>query len=159
MTYDASDTNENDNTADGDVEFASVNTDSATVNGSLTATSGTITNSNKDIPGVPSTSGSGGLSFGTWKQASADRPAVIIINSKCVTDGSNNADIRLEVDESGGTSLDYQVFANLADASFGSGETRNTVTWELPAGAQYRLNNKNDPTGSNSIFEARELIK
>jgi len=87
-------TSGNDNEAslqtDGTWDVPAVSTEQATIDG-------------KEGMAMPATSTSGDLSFGDWEQASADRPATVVIRAEVVTDGSDFGIMSIEVDESGGT--------------------------------------------------------
>ena len=97
-------------------------------------------------------------SFDTWTEADPDRPAVIEFEARAVTDGSSNGEIRVDVDESGGTTADYGFSAAYADDGLGSGgRNRTTVVVYVPAGAQYQIRNTSDPTGDNSTLSERQL--
>lgn len=118
--------------------------------------SGEITASLKDIPGVPdaTTTGPG---FDTWTQVSSTRPAMVEVTGVAQTDGTTDGEIRVEVDESGGTVSDYYFFLARAHNSEGAGVfTYGTVTALLPVGAQYQIENISDPNNANFLQYKRE---
>lgn len=128
------------------IEANSITTDSGTIDGS------------KDIPGVPSSSSSGTTSFGSWQQISSSRPGFVIIDASTETDGTTRGRITLQVDESGGTTADYDVELSRADPSMDAGTViYDTVSCIIPAGAQYQIVNSDDPNSANSIITNREF--
>lgn len=134
-------------TVPGTLDAGTVSTDSGVIDGS------------KDIPGVPSSSSNPVLSFDSWRQAASSRPAMIFVQTGCVTDGSTDARITLSVDESGGTAPDY--FPNIARApsELGDGGRMDDLTaYMLPAGAQYRVDNTGDPRGQNTLDQVFEFV-
>jgi len=124
--------------------------------GALEADSGTV--DSKEIPGY-GTSTSGVLSFGDWETVSADRPARLSLTANVKTDGTTSGYIKVEVDESGGTSSDYDMPLALASFSLGAASrifASREVT--LPPGASYRVVNETDPTGGNT-FELERIFE
>ncbi|NLV14369.1 hypothetical protein [Haloarcula argentinensis] len=106
----------------------------------------------------PQSSSDPGLAFGTWRQVSPDRPAKVTAQVTVETDGSSNGIIQINVDESGGTTPDYDLFV-VADAGLGSGgQNSDSVTLHLPAGAQYQIQNGTDPNAANAISHVREFV-
>lgn len=98
-------------------------------------------------------------SLGSWFQVDPDNPAVLIAAVGAVTDGTQPGVVALQVDEDGGTTQDYQIPAASAQASLGNGaEIADTITAVLPGGAQARLRNFSDPTGSNTLNQVRATI-
>jgi len=129
-----------------DIDAVSVNTDQATI-------------ASKVGVGFPASSSDSNLSFDTYTQADPDRPALVVTRLKAVTDGSTRGLLTFDVDESGGTSLDYTITGSFADPRLGSGgEAEEATLLPLPAGAQFQLRNVDDPNASNEISSAREFI-
>lgn len=124
-----------------DADFESVTTTTATIN------SGTGI-------GIPSTSSAGPTSMDTWHQASSSRPAFIQGYLVSETDGTTPGRIRIEVDESGGTTADYFPHYQTADEGLGSGGiSRAGFSVLLPAGAQYQFLNQDDPNDNNNVAD------
>lgn len=132
--------------SDLDGDFESVTTATATIN------SGTGI-------GIPDTSSAGPTTFDTWHQASSDRPAFIQGQARAETDGSTRGRIDLEVDESGGTTSDYDADYITASTGLGSGGAfRSGFSVLLPPGAQYRFENSDDPNGGNTVVTNRVFV-
>jgi len=111
------------------------------------------------------TSGSFGTSsplspgFGTFTQVSADKPSILLCRTSAFTDGNTAGDIRLKVDESGGTTPDYIGHRVLASKNLPSTTVISEVnTILLPAGAQFVIDNFLDPTGDNAINLVRAAV-
>lgn len=137
--------NGNDVTGVGALDANSISTGGATIN-SKPAFSGGSTSAAS--PG-----------FDNWTQISADKPAVVEIRATAETDGSSNAQIGVEVDESGGTTSDYTFLIGYADGNDPSGtRDRQLSTVYVPPGAQYRITNQIDPNSGNTIGAVRELV-
>jgi len=97
--------------------------------------------------------------FGTFTQVSADHPALLIVQCFTETDGSSDAFVIVAVDESGGTTADYEFIFARVDSGIGPGTpTDEAVTVLLPAGAQFKVVNSSDPNGNNKIRTARATI-
>lgn len=95
--------------------------------------------------------------FGTWTQESASDPVFLILELRAETDGSSLAEVTVQVDESGGTTVDYE-FDVFSLPELGSGGfLTETFQVYLPAGAQYRIDNTSDPNNGNSIEVARKI--
>lgn len=95
--------------------------------------------------------------FGSWTQVSATRPAIVIADTLAETDGTSVGDVRLEVDQSGGTTTDYSVKNKLdADHNAGASQQVGITAWLAP-GAQYQIRNVVDPNNANQINEVREI--
>jgi len=115
----------------------------------LEADSGTV--DNKQIAGIGASS-DGDLSFGDWEQVSATRPAIVIIRARVRTDGVGNADVLINVDESGGTTADYSLPAAKITNDFDPGQAvEDVVTVPLKPGAQYQVVNNRDPDNANTV--------
>jgi len=90
--------------------------------------------------------------FGTWTTANANKPVLLGVGATAVTNGSNPGVTISQVDESGGTSPDYTLPIGFADAGLGSGgQVGQVVTIPLKTGAQFRVVNQVNPTGTNSL--------
>jgi hypothetical protein len=97
--------------------------------------------------------------FGTFTQVSADNPALLTVEADARTNGGSSGRVKVRVDESGGTTADFSFIVAFAHASKGSGGvTFSGVTVPIPAGAQFEIFNKNDPTGDNAIRFVRAQI-
>jgi hypothetical protein len=110
---------------------------------SLKATEGTV--NGKEIPGYGKST-AGDLSLGDWETVSSDRPARLSLTGSISTDGTDNARMVVEIDESGGTTGDYSVVLVEANSTQGSGtfqQDSREVT--LPPGASYRVYAESDP--------------
>lgn len=105
------------------------------------------------------TSSSVAPGFGTWVQVSSSRPAYVQVEVSAQTDGTSDGEVRIEVDESGGTTTDYFLRVGYASASLGSGVTAyDQAEVLLPAGAQYLVTNYSDPNAANTIETTREYV-
>jgi hypothetical protein len=129
-----------------DIENAgSIATDSATIGGDPAGGFGSTTTFSATLGGG-------------WTQEDADNPVFCLFQARCETDGSTSGSIRINVDESGGTSPDYQPRVTWSDDDSGSGNgKRNWVPVYLPAGAQWEIVNEFDPNNANQIEYKRKL--
>jgi hypothetical protein len=119
---------------------------------------GTLAWLGKEVPAVPATSSNPNLGFGTWREVSSTRPAIIQLRSATETDGTTQGAIRIAVDESGGTSTDYQLQACWTPAALGSGsQMRQQIAWLLPPGAKYKIENPSDPANENVLYDHMEF--
>lgn len=110
-----------------------------------------------EVPGVGASSAAS-PGFDTWTKVSETRPAQVVVEVNVQTDGTTNAMVTFEVDESGGTTTNYAPVVSFVDSSAGAGVDNNgSLAILLPAGAQYRVANVVDPNGSNLITELREF--
>jgi len=112
----------------------------------------------------PGSSTDPGLAFNTWRNPSNargdDRPTLVEIRGRAETDGTNTAYIQAEVDESGGTTLEYITFTARADANWSNGaQAMEYGSFTVPAGGTYQIKNGNDPNGNNRIDDHREFIR
>jgi len=97
--------------------------------------------------------------FDTFTQISADHPALLTVQCATETDGNTDALVILAVDESGGTTTDYDViFARVNGVQRAGDRADEAVTVLLPAGAQFQVENSSDPNGTNKIRTARATI-
>jgi len=97
--------------------------------------------------------------FGTYTQVSSTAPALLTCRVTTKTDGSTSGSVRLDIDESGGTTADYSYIVSFAGLNLGSNAVTNgIVTVSLPAGAQFRIRNSADPNGNNQIRQVRAQI-
>lgn len=127
------------------VDARTVTTDSATIDG-------------KEAPGF-GTSSSATPGFDSWTQVDANRPAAVIVWASVETNGSNAGIVDLQVDESGGTTSDYEMRVAYADDGLGSAGTDIDAAFTiLPPGAQYFIENAGDPNNNNSILNVREFV-
>jgi len=95
-----------------------------------------------------------------WRQASADRPALVVADAIAETDGSVSAHVTLKVDESGGTTADYSSTLAYADVNENAGtvDQGSMATVYLPPGAQYLIAETEDPNNTNAIQTHQEFI-
>jgi len=115
----------------------------------LSAVSGSV--NGDEMVGFPGTSSSAGLSFGSWTTVDSNRPVWLLLSVIAQTDGSTDASVYIDIDESGGTTADYSQQAR-AEAGVGPGSVSIlTATFPLPIGASVQVRNNNDPNGGNSI--------
>lgn len=124
----------------------SVNTDKATVDNKTVGgyATGQITDPN--------------LPIGMWRTPNADRPTQIIASGKVATDGTDNGDLKIEVDFSGGTTRDIRIQLAYADGQLSNGiEDRESIEITIPPGASYQYNAVLDPNNSASVFTQREI--
>jgi len=98
------------------------------------------------------------ISFGSFTVIDADNPTLFFGQVNTGTDGNNDGDVDIAVDETGGTTADYTLRVADADSALqGDGIDRATFTLPLPAGAAVKVINVNDPKGDNGIFRTRAL--
>lgn len=108
--------------------------------------------------GIPSTSTSVSLGFGSWRSASGDRPVMIEVSTLVETDGTTAGEIKVDVDEDGGTTADYSLAAGYAAPELGSGAVSvENASAIVPPGAAYLIQNFADPNGGNQIQILREF--
>jgi hypothetical protein len=94
----------------------------------------------------PGNASSPALSLGSWRQPNASRSTLVTVNHRCTGDGANG---EVQIDESGGTTADY----DLNFSSNSSSEADNSTTFIVPAGGQYRVV---ENTSSVDILEVLE---
>jgi hypothetical protein len=88
-----------------------------------------------------------------------NRPAFITLVTSTETDGSTQAVIDVEVDESGGSSPDYEYQVGTANETEGSGvKVIQASTIYVPPGASVNLKNQSDPNGGNVVFDTRKAV-
>jgi len=111
------------------------------------------------------TSGSFGSSvslspgFDTFVQVDATNPSIVHGTVFVKTDSTTAGFAKVQVDESGGTSPDYEHGFVLADSNESSSTVaRGNFTIPLPAGAQFQINNVSDPLNFNAIDTLRATI-
>jgi len=97
--------------------------------------------------------------FDTFTQVDANNPALVLVAVTTLTDGTTNASVTVDIDESGNGTATYTTPISSAateagDAFFSKGSSLTP----LPAGGQIRINNLSDPRGDNIIEAARALI-
>jgi len=97
--------------------------------------------------------------FGTFRQVDADNPSILYGEVAVQTDGNSDADVKVAVDESGGTTATYTIQAAFINSSHG-GNSVSVVQFSLPlpAGAQFKLINTSDPQGNNSVNKLRAVV-
>jgi len=126
------------------VETDSLSTNSATIGGDPV---GGFGETNAPTPG-----------FDNWITADANSPSLLIIDILVETDGSAAGQVEIAVDESGGTSQDYDLVCGFIEPVLPDGtQSRETTTFYVPAGGQYNIQNIQDPNNANLIVDLREL--
>jgi hypothetical protein len=126
-------------------DFTSLSTDSGTVDGD-------------ELVGFPSTSSAVSISFGSWEVLDSNRPVLFSVDVEAETDGTTNSTVFVRVDESGGTTADYDTPVALAQSALPAGVSiRESSIVYLPAGASVKILNSNDPNGNNKINTARKV--
>jgi len=132
------------NATDG-IDVESVNTGEATIDGKTgdgTAASSTDESS---------------LGFDTWKTPNVNRPVCVFIRARAFTDGITDARVELLVDETGGTTPDYQLTIAQAHKDLGSdGIDNNSLSHIIPSGSSIQISNALDPQNVNDILTLRE---
>jgi hypothetical protein len=124
----------------------------------LEVPTGDVTIAGDDAAVAPGTSTSSSPGFGSWTQASADRPAVVTVAVTAQTDGTSDAIVNFQVDEDGGTTEDYSLgIITVANEMTAGADLTATATFVVPAGAQYQILNASDPNGANSLNTVREF--
>lgn len=91
--------------------------------------------------------------FGTWKTVSSDR-AAIVIGEVTMDASDSNSIIDIEIDESGGTSKDYELRMKTPSSL----AANRSFYIFLPIGASYRVVNQQDPVGNNAFNHAYEAV-
>ncbi|UXF50797.1 MAG: hypothetical protein HQRvContig01_62 [Haloquadratum phage sp.] len=110
-----------------------------------------------DIPGIPSSSQSVSPGFDSWRQPSVSRPTQLVLSVVAETDGTGLGRVRLSVDESGGTSADYNIpIADIDPDNAAGTQQRGGLSVIIPRGSQYQIENTADPNDANQIFASRE---
>lgn len=105
----------------------------------------------------PGTSSLPGLTSGVWRTPNASRPTLVWMQVHTKTDGTTDAYMQIDIDESGGTTSDYNFFASYADSSLGANAIQwSTTTFVVQAGASYKLTNVSDPAAGNFLGTNRE---
>jgi len=113
-----------------------------------------------DFPEVlhkPTGSSDPNLGFGTWRIPNANRPTFLMVRGRAWTDGASSGRIDLDMNESGASTQEYKmnIFAN---KNLGSGlYVIGDMTIIIPPGGSYRIENANDPSGNNKIYDIREF--
>jgi len=112
----------------------------------------------------PGSSTDPGLAFNTWRNPSSargdNRPTLVQIRGGAETDGTNNAYLLAEVNESGGTTPDYDTWVAWADKNWSDGTKGLSYgSFTVPAGGAYQIKNNNDPNGNNVVYNHREFIR
>lgn len=98
-----------------------------------------------------------GLAFDTWRTPNANRPTLVTVRLRSITDGTTPGRTSPQVDEGGGTTADYS-FTTEADPALGSGGlVVDNITFYVPAGGSYQISNVTDPAGTNAISAHREF--
>jgi hypothetical protein len=97
--------------------------------------------------------------FGAWRQADADKPALVTVAATAETDGTNDGEVVLDVDEDGDGVADYTLplVDVVADHAAGTAFADVIASLYLPAGGEYQVRNVSDPNAVNSIDTVREV--
>ncbi len=98
------------------------------------------------------------LAFDTWRTPNPDRPTFIVANFQVYTDGTDLGRVIWGVDESGGTSVNFDI-RFIAPSDWGQNVQPYGASSSLivPAGASYIIQNDSDPSGNNNISTIREF--
>jgi hypothetical protein len=140
--------------APADAEYLTNSTDGTLINETVVSPASEILQSS-DI----GSSIDPGLSFGSFTQISSTAPVVLFLEMFTRSDGTNDGRIRVDIDESGGTTATYDNRAGNAPAQGGTDFFQNeTTTYVLPAGASVRVVNDSDPKAVNAIETQRATI-
>jgi len=97
--------------------------------------------------------------FDTYTQVDANNPSLLLVTITATTDGNTEARIQVNIDESGGSAVDYialRAFVSDSAANFESHSASSCVP--LPPGATFEIENASDPNGSNKILLSRAVI-
>lgn len=127
--------------------IAALSTDAGTVDGD-------------EMVGFPSTTSTTSLTLGgSFTVVDANRPVILIVEARTETDGSTPGQVNARVDESGGSSFDYQITISFADDALPSGTLVIESTFiYLPPGASVKISNNTDPNNSNQINDQRKIV-
>lgn len=96
------------------------------------------------------------LSLDTWRTPNADRPVIAQIGVRLSPSGTTAAQVSVQVDESGGTSLDYD-FGGSAAAGLGADRERLWTIY-IPPGGSYQVSEIVAGDGNNAITVVREWV-
>jgi hypothetical protein len=99
-----------------------------------------------------------GLSLGGgYTILDTNNPVFLELTIRATTDGTSNARVDINIDESGGTTPDYS-FIIFTESDTGSGiPTDETISVYLPAGGAVEIANTSDPAGDNQLRTNRKL--
>jgi len=94
--------------------------------------------------------------FGSFFTPLPDSSGTVLIEAEAQTDGNRNGTVLIDVDDSGGTTADYELTGAFADNDFPA-DTNNINTHSIPltAGASVRIRNQDDPNNVNRIRNVR----
>jgi hypothetical protein len=96
--------------------------------------------------------------FGSWTQIDANNPGFVFGHLFAETNGSSNGIVKVQVDESGGTTADYTAARVFADDNLPSAARVQLSYWVyVPGGGQFQIVNVSDPRGTNTISVTRTL--
>ena len=99
------------------------------------------------------------LGFDTWRVNNTARPVFVEATIRAQTDGVTNGAVKMDVDESGGTAVDYYQ-RTIAHSAAGAGVNQvGNFSMYIPPGGSYRINNQSDPNAANSIISLREIVQ
>lgn len=97
--------------------------------------------------------------FGNFTQVDANNPCLLFGEVLIEGDGSTTANVSVSVDESGGTTPTYNIkVGQVSNSASSRAQETPSFTLPLPAGAQFQIENSNDPANSNGISLVRALI-
>jgi len=119
---------------------------------SLSTNDGTI--GGDPILGGPSSGSDAGLTLGGgYTTIDADQPTLIELEVRSETDGSNDANVQVRIDESGGTSFDRE-FDVFVPSAMGAGAiNQQIVTAYIPAVGTVNIRNLDDPNNGNLLIQ------
>jgi len=97
--------------------------------------------------------------FGTFTQVDADNPSIVAVTALAETDGVTTAIVKVRIDESGGTTADYNLTVTKANnIASGTFRTEGSTTFLLQAGAQFEIQSDPDPNGNNILRAVRAVV-
>jgi len=106
-----------------------------------------------DIMQSPSESTDPELAFDTWRQP-PESPTFVSMSVRLNPGAATEARVEVEVDEGGGTTVDYAFELSAAEGL--AGNRSRSMSILLPDGGAYRVTNASDPDGANAITTHRE---
>jgi len=99
------------------------------------------------------------LGFDTWRVNNTARPVFVEATIRAQTDGVTNGAVRMDVDESGGTAVNYYQ-RTIAHSAAGAGVNQvGNFSMYIPPGGSYRIFNQSDPNAANTIVSLREIVQ
>lgn len=121
--------------------------------------SGTLQEGGRGVSLNATTSSSPSYTPGNWRTPNSNRPVLVTVYAYTQTDGVDNSNVTMLVDESGGTTSDYSMIIAGSDQDLPSGSTLyGTSSVYIPAGGSYRIDT-NQPGSSVAVISThREFV-